>query len=96
MNPTRCTLILSIFISTSLLVSGNYVPIIRRTYCIYKTLVFFTLWVAVWSAATDQTYVARTTWVCVKSNSKTQILNHSVEYCCFMLGTDFEVKMYFT
>ena len=33
-----CTLLLSIFISTSLHVSGNYVPIIRRTYCIYATL----------------------------------------------------------
>ena len=30
--------------STSLHVSGNYVPIIRRTYCIYATLVFFTLY----------------------------------------------------
>jgi len=43
MKPTRCTLLLSIIISTSLHVSGNYVPIIRRTYCIYATLVFFTL-----------------------------------------------------
>jgi len=43
-KPTRCTLLLSIFISTSLHVSGNYVPIIRRTYCIYATLVFFTLY----------------------------------------------------
>ena len=42
MKPTRCTLLLSIFISTSVHVSGNYVPIIRRTYCIYLTLVFFT------------------------------------------------------
>ena len=44
MKPTRCTLLLSIFISTSLHVSGNYVPIIRITYCIYATLVFFTLY----------------------------------------------------
>jgi len=44
MKPTRCTILLSIFISTSLHVSGNYVPIIRRTYCIYWTLVFFTLY----------------------------------------------------
>jgi len=43
-TPARCTLLLSIFISTSLNVSGNYVPIIRRTYCIYATLVFFTLY----------------------------------------------------
>ena len=41
---------LSTFISTSLQVSGNYVPIISRTYCIYATLVFFTVWVAVCSA----------------------------------------------
>ena len=33
MKPTRCTLLLSIFISTSIHVWGNYVPIIRRTYC---------------------------------------------------------------
>jgi len=44
MKPTRCTLMLSICIATSLHVSGNYVPIIRRTYCIYATLVFFTLY----------------------------------------------------
>ena len=48
MKPTRCTLLLRIFFSTSVHVSGNYVPIIRRTYCIYATL-------AVWSAAADQT-----------------------------------------
>ena len=53
MKPTRCTLLLSIFISTSLHVSGNYVPIVRRIYCICATLVFFTVWVAVWSP--DQT-----------------------------------------
>jgi len=39
-----CTLLLSIFISTSLHVSVNCVPIIRRTYCIYATLAFFTLY----------------------------------------------------
>jgi len=44
MKPKRFTLILSIFISKSLHVSGYYVPIIRRTYCIYATLVFFTLY----------------------------------------------------
>ena len=43
-KPTKCTLLLSIFISISLHVSGNYAPIIRRTYCIYATLVFFTLY----------------------------------------------------
>jgi hypothetical protein len=50
MKPTRCTLLLSIFISTSLHVSGDYVPIIRRIYFICTTLIFFTLYVAVWSA----------------------------------------------
>jgi len=44
MKPTMCTLLLGIFISNSLHVWGNYVPIIRRTYCIYATLVFFTLY----------------------------------------------------
>jgi len=44
MKPTRCTLLLSIFISTSLRVSDNYVTIIWRTYCIYVTLVLFTLY----------------------------------------------------
>jgi len=39
MKPTGCTLPLSIFISTFVHVSGNRVPIIRRTYCIYVTLV---------------------------------------------------------
>ena len=44
LKPARCTLRLSIFISTSLHVSGNYVPIIRRTYSPYATLVFSTLY----------------------------------------------------
>ena len=44
MKPARCTLSLGIFISISLHVSGNYVPVIRRTYCIYATFVFFTLY----------------------------------------------------
>ena len=44
MKPTRCTLLLSIFISTSVHVSGNYVSFIRKTYCIYATLVFFTVY----------------------------------------------------
>ena len=43
-KPTGCTLLLSTFISTSVHVSGNYVPIIRRTYCNCATLVFFTLY----------------------------------------------------
>ena len=57
MKPIRCTL-LNIFISTSLHVSGNYVPIIRRNNYIYATLIFFhSVWVAVWSAGyfLDQT-----------------------------------------
>jgi len=44
MKPTRCTLLLTIFISTSVHVSGNCVPIIKRTYCIFATLVFFTVY----------------------------------------------------
>jgi len=49
MEPIRCTLLLSIFISTSLHVLGNYVPIIKKTYFIQATLLFFTLygWVTV-------------------------------------------------
>ena len=39
-----CTLFLSIFISTSLHVSANYVPIITTTYCIYETMVFVTVY----------------------------------------------------
>jgi len=42
MKPTGCTL-LSIFISTSVHVSGICVPIISRIYCICATLEFFTL-----------------------------------------------------
>ena len=44
MKRTRCTLILSIFISTSLHVSVNYVSIIRRYYCIHAKLVFISLY----------------------------------------------------
>jgi len=44
MKPTRCILLLSVFISTFLHVSGNYLPTIRRTCCIYATLVFFPLY----------------------------------------------------
>jgi len=59
MKPTGCTLLLSIFISTSLHVSGNCVPIIRRTYCIYATLVLFhSVWVAVWPAEQAATHCA--------------------------------------
>ena len=43
-KPTGCTLFVIIFISTFLHVSGNYVRIIRRTYSINATLVFFTLY----------------------------------------------------
>ena len=43
-KPAGSTLLHSIFISTSLHVSGNSVPIIRRTYCIYATPVFFTVY----------------------------------------------------
>ena len=58
MKPARCTLLLSIFISTSLNVSGNYVPIIRRIWCIYAKLVFFTLWVA----AVSHRYIKFSWW----------------------------------
>jgi len=44
MKPTRCTLLLGIFISASLHVSGTYVSIIIRIYCINATLVFFSLY----------------------------------------------------
>jgi len=43
-KPTRCTLLLSIIISTSVHFSGNYVHIIRRIYRIYATLVVFVLY----------------------------------------------------
>jgi len=61
MKPTRCTLLLSIFISTSLHVSGNYVPIIRRIYCIHATLVFFTLygWLIVLPTIQSEKYQCR-------------------------------------
>ena len=57
MKPTRCTLLHSIFISASLHVSGNYVPIIWRTYCIYTTVVFFTLcgWLSGWDETATHT-----------------------------------------
>ena len=55
MKPTRCTLLPNKFISASLHVSGSYFPIIRIIYCIYTTLVFFhSVWVAVWSAGSNQ------------------------------------------
>jgi len=54
MEPTRFTLLLSIFISTSLHVSGNYVPVIRRTYCIYAGI-YHSVRVDVWSAGWDET-----------------------------------------
>ena len=44
MKPSRFTLLISIFISTSLHVSGDGVTIIKRTYCVYVTLVFFTVY----------------------------------------------------
>ena len=44
MKPARCTLLLSIFISTSVHVSSISVPIIRKTYSIYATLAFFILY----------------------------------------------------
>ena len=41
------------FILTSLHVSGNYVPIISRTYCIYVSVR-----VAVWSDAADRSAIS--------------------------------------
>jgi len=63
MKPTRSTLLLSTFISTSLHVSGNYVPIIRRNYFIYVTLVFFTLYG--WSTLADTNRTSMTNTCCV-------------------------------
>ena len=40
-GPAKCTLFLSIFISNSLHVSGNYVSIIRRAYSIYATIFIY-------------------------------------------------------
>ena len=48
-KPTRCTILLSIFISTSVHVSGNYVPIIRTTYYLCDTGIFHSVWAADWS-----------------------------------------------
>ena len=61
MSPTRCALLLSIFISTSVHVSGNYMPIIRRTFCIYATLVFFVLYGWLSGLPADQT-ATHTQW----------------------------------
>jgi len=63
MKPTRCTLLLCTFISTSLHVSGNYVPIIRRNYCIYATLVFLTLYGWLSGLQTRQPPIVRNTSV---------------------------------
>ena len=54
-KPKGRTLIHIIFISTSLHVSGNYVPVVRRNYCIYATLVFFTVYGWLSGLPTDQT-----------------------------------------
>jgi len=62
MKPTRSTLRLSVFISTSLRVSGNYVPISRRTYSIRAPLVLSTLYgEAVCSAGWDESHPNRQT-----------------------------------
>jgi len=44
MKRTGCTLLFSVFISTSVHVLGNYVPIIGRSYYVYAILVFFVLY----------------------------------------------------
>ena len=63
-KPTMCTLLLSIFISTSVHVSGNYVPIIRRNYFIYATLVFFTLYGWLSGLLTKQLPIQREKYKC--------------------------------
>jgi len=55
MKPARFALPPGIFISTFLHVSDNYVSIIRRTYCNYATLVFFTLYEWLSGLQTSQT-----------------------------------------
>ena len=56
MKPTRCTLLLHIFISTSLHVSGNY-GAHHQENLLYPcdTGIFHSVWVAVWSAGWDET-----------------------------------------
>ena len=99
----RCTLIVSIFISTSLHVSGNCVPIISRIYCIYATLVFFRyIWVAVWSAGWDEPYQEdyRIEFSSVQSNWPQFYMPFSCNISCiFMLGcffTNFTISMIFS
>jgi len=51
MKPTRCTLLLSIFISTSVHVSGKYVPHHQENFLyLCDTGIFHSVWEAVWSA----------------------------------------------
>ena len=60
MKPARFTILISIFISTSLYVSGNYVPIIRRTYCyLCDTGILRSVWVAVWSPSRPDSHPYR-------------------------------------
>ena len=54
MKPTRCTLILSIFISTSLHVSGNCAHHQEDLLYLCDTGIFHSVWVAVWSADQDR------------------------------------------
>jgi len=44
MKPTSCTVLLNVFISTSLHVLDSNVPILRRIYCIYATWYLFSLY----------------------------------------------------
>ena len=52
MQPTWCTIFLSMFSSFSLHVLGHYVPIIRRNNCFYATLV-------TWHSVVDDCLVCR-------------------------------------
>ena len=63
MKRTRCILLLSIFISTSVHVSGNCVPIIKKTYCISATLVFYVLYGWLSGLQTSHPYIAQNTSV---------------------------------
>jgi len=87
--PVWCALLLGIFISTSVHVSDNCVPIIRRNYCICATLVFFNLYG--WLSGVHYflvylfqlLYMFRTT-VCPSSGE----LTVSVRHCYFSLCVD--------
>ena len=55
---------MSVWSAASLNVSGNYVLIIRRTYCIYATLAFFTLYVWLYGLQTIQPPIQNEKYQC--------------------------------